>query len=157
MSTPILENSSSTSLTAGHAWATTLLRVAVGLIFAAHGAQKLLVMGPEGLAGFFGSVGIPLATLNAYLVIAVELAGGIAMIAGLGTRLIAALFAAIMVVAVATVHGAQGFFLPNGYEYNLVLLAASIALVLQGSGAFAIDNLLAGRRLAMRALSPLRA
>ena len=140
-----------------NAWGTTLLRVVVGIIFAAHGAQKLFVMGPSTLAGFFGQVGIPFPEASAYLIIAVELLGGIAMIAGLGTRVVGALFAATMAVAFATVHGPQGFFLPNGYEFVLVLFAASIALVLQGAGAFALDNLLSSRTLATREFSPLRA
>ena len=139
------------------AWGTTLLRVAVGIIFTAHGAQKLFQMTPAGLAGFFGQIGIPFPELNAYFVIAVELLGGLAMIAGLGTRLLGALFAAIMVVAFATVHGSQGFFLPNGYEFLLVLFAGSITLVLQGAGAFALDNLLAGRKSGLHELSPARA
>lgn len=125
------------------AWGTTLLRVAVGVVFTAHGLQKLLQFGPAGLAGFFASVGIPLAELNAYFIIALELLGGLAMIAGLGTRILGALFAAVMVVAFATVHGAHGFYLPNGYEYVMLVFAASVALVLQGAGAFAVDNLLA--------------
>lgn len=140
-----------------NAWGTALLRVAVGVIFTAHGAMKLFGMGAAALAGFFGQIGIPFPELNAYFIIAVELLGGIAMIAGLGTRIIGALFAATMVVAFATVHGSQGFFLPNGYEFVLVLFAASIALVLQGAGAFALDNVLAGRKLTMRELSPARA
>jgi putative oxidoreductase len=138
------------------AWGTTLLRVAVGLIFAAHGAQKLFQMTPTGLAGFFGQIGIPLPEFNAYFIITLELLGGLAMIAGLGTRIVAALFAAVMVVAIATVHGAHGFFLPNGYEYNLVLLAGSIALTLQGAGAFAVDNLLLHRATSDARLSPVR-
>ena len=127
------------------AWGNTVLRAAVGLIFVAHGAQKLFVMGPGTLAGFFGTIGIPLPALNAYAVIAIELLGGVAMIAGLATRVIAALFAIVMVVAIATVHGSQGFFLPNGYEFALVLLAASLTLLLQGGGAYALDNLLSRR------------
>lgn len=140
-----------------HAWGTTLLRVAVGVVFTAHGLQKLLQFGPAGLAGFFASVGIPLAEFNAYFIIALELLGGLAMIAGLGTRILGALFAAVMVVAFATVHGAHGFYLPNGYEYVMLVFAASVALVLQGAGAFALDNVLAGRRLRTASLSPARA
>lgn len=140
-----------------NAWGTTLLRVAVGIIFAAHGAQKAFVMGPATVGGFFGQIGIPFPELNAYFIIAVELLGGLAMIAGLGTRVVGALFAATMVVAFAAVHGAQGFFLPNGYEFVLVLFAASIALVLQGAGAFALDNVVSGRKLTTRELSPARA
>ena len=146
-----------TTVSQPFAWGTTLLRVAVGIIFTAHGAQKLFQMTPSVLAGFFGQIGIPLPELNAYFVIAVELLGGIAMMAGLGTRIVAALFAAIMVVAIATVHGAQGFFLPNGFEFNLVLLAGSIALTLQGAGAFALDNLLALRTAESPHLSTVRA
>jgi putative oxidoreductase len=139
------------------AWGTMLLRLAVGIAFTAHGAQKLFQMTPSGLAGFFGQIGIPFPELNAYFIIAVELLGGLAMIAGLGTRVLGALFAAIMVVAIATVHGAHGFFLPNGYEYTLVLLAGSIALVLQGAGAFALDNLVAERKSPLHELSTARA
>jgi putative oxidoreductase len=139
------------------AWGTTVLRAAVGIAFTAHGAQKLFQMTPAGLAGFFGQIGIPLPEFNAYLVIAIELLGGLAMIAGLGTRVLGALFAAIMVVAIATVHGAHGFFLPQGYEYTLVLLAGSIALTLQGAGAFALDNLVARRTVGEAHLSPARA
>jgi putative oxidoreductase len=139
------------------AWGTTLLRIAVGIIFVAHGAQKLFVMTPAGLAGFFEQIGIPLAAANAYFIIGLELLGGLAMIAGLGTRIIGALFAAVMVVAFATVHGPQGFFLPNGYEFVLLVFAASITLVLQGAGAFALDNVVAGRRITSRQLSPARA
>jgi putative oxidoreductase len=146
-----------TTLSTRSAWGTTLVRIAVGIVFTAHGAQKLFQMTPAGLAGFFGQVGIPLPELNAYFVIAVELLGGLAMIAGLGTRILGALFAAIMVVAIATVHGAHGFFLPNGFEYNLVLLAGSIALTLQGAGAFALDNVIAVRSVDHSRLTPVRA
>lgn len=139
------------------AWGTTLLRVAVGIVFTAHGLQKLLQFGPAGLAGFFASVGIPLAEFNAYFIIALELLGGVAMIAGAGTRVLGALFAAVMVVAFATVHGAHGFYLPDGYEFVMLVFAASVALVLQGAGAFAVDNVLAGRRLRTHELSPARA
>jgi putative oxidoreductase len=139
------------------AWGTTILRMALGLIFLVHGAQKLFVLGPATIAASFSQIGIPLPAANAYLVIAVELLGGIAMIAGLGVRVVGALFTVVMLVAIATVHGPQGFFLPNGYEFALVLLAASMATVLQGAGAFAVDNLLADRTITTRSVAPLRA
>ena len=139
------------------AWGTTLLRIAVGFVFIAHGAQKLFVMTPAGLSGFFGQLGLPVPLASAWLVIAVELVGGVAMVAGLGTRIVAALFAATMAVAIATVHGPQGFFLPNGYEYVLVLFAASISLIVQGGGAFAIDNILWERKGGFAELSAARA
>ena len=151
MSTPTINTSAAAN------WGTTLLRVVVGTTFLAHGAQKLFVMEPLGLAGFFGSLGIPFPELNAYLVIAVEILGGLAMIAGLGARIVAALFTAVMVVAIATVHAAHGYFLPNGYEFTLLLAAASGTIVLQGAGAFALDNLLRGRSVTWRETSVARA
>jgi len=130
----------------------TLLRVVVGLIFVMHGGQKLFVMGIDGVAGFFGSIGIPFAYASAVLVTAVELLGGALLIAGLFTRYVTPLLAATMVGAIATVHGSKGFFLPEGYEFALILLASSAALFLTGSGALALDDLL-GRQPA----APVRA
>lgn len=128
-----------------HAWGTTLLRIAVGIIFVAHGAQKLFQFTPAGLTGFFEQMGLPFAAANAYVVIGVELFGGLAMIAGLGTRIVAVLFAAVMAVAFGMVHLPNGFFLPDGYEFVLVLFAASVTLALQGAGALAVDNVLPRR------------
>jgi putative oxidoreductase len=124
----------------------TLLRVMVGLVFVMHGGQKLFVMGMDGLAGFFGSVGIPFAYASALLVTAVELLGGALLMAGLFTRFVTPLIAATMVGAIATVHGSKGFFLPEGYEFALTLLVANAALFLTGSGALALDNLLGRER-----------
>lgn len=133
------------SLAPRPALGTTALRLAVGIVFTAHGAQKLFQMTPAGVAAFFEQIGIPLPLANAYLVIALELLGGLALIAGLGTRVLAALLAAVMGVAFATVHASHGFFLPNGYEFVLVMFAASVTLVFQGAGAFALDNLVSER------------
>jgi len=95
------------------------------------------------LAGFFEGLGIPFAAANAYLVIAVELLGGLAMIAGLGTRIVAVLFAAV--------HGQHGFFLPDGYEFVLALFAASATLSLQEPGALAVVNVMPRRGAAATA------
>lgn len=146
-----------TQLNGTNAWGTTLLRLTVGGIFAAHGAQKLFQMTPAGVAGFFGQIGIPFPELNAYFVIALELIGGIAMITGLGTRILGALFTVVMAVSIVTVHGPNGFFLPNGYEFVLLVLVASATLVIQGAGAFALDNLIAERKPEVPELSPARA
>lgn len=124
----------------------TLLRVMVGLIFVMHGGQKLFVMGVDGVAGFFGQIGIPFAYASAVLVIAVELLGGALLMAGLFTRYVTPLIAATMIGAIATVHGSKGFFLPDGYEFALTLLVASAALFLTGSGALALDNVLGRQR-----------
>ncbi len=119
----------------------TVLRVVVGIVFAAHGWQKLTGFGLEGTAGFFGSLGVPLPQVAAVVVIALELLGGIALILGLGTRYVAPLLAFNMLVAMLLVHLPAGFFLPEGVEFVLTLMAASVALALTGSGAYALDDL----------------
>jgi len=128
------------------AWGITILRVTVGVVFFVHGCQKLFVMGVPGVAGFFGQLGIPVPLLAAGLVSAVEFLAGLALILGLGTRWVAIPLACIMVVAIVTVHGSQGFFLPKGYEFVMTLLAATVGLALLGSGAAALEDLVGGWR-----------
>jgi putative oxidoreductase len=122
-----------------------LIRVMVGVVYVAHGGLKLFSMGIDGTTAFMASQHIPLPLVSAVLVTATELLGGLALIAGLGTRLIAWPLAFAMVVAVTMVHFAGGFFAPAGFEYPLTLLVASIGLGLTGSGAFALDSLFGTR------------
>jgi len=130
----------------------TILRVVVGVTFLAHGLQKLLMFGLDGTAGFLASVGIPAAGLVAPLLIALEVFGGLALILGLFTRYVGIALAVDMLVALLTVHIANGFFVDaGGFELVLLLGAASVALSLLGSGAFALDTLLPGRKLGARA------
>lgn len=124
-----------------------LLRIGVGMVFFMHGYQKLFLMGPSGVAGFFGSLGIPAPVLAANLVTGVELLGGLSLILGLGTRFVTVPLAIDMLTAIATVHAKNGFFLPNGVEFTLTLLLANVALFTTGPGALAIDHLI-GRRAA---------
>lgn len=124
----------------------TLLRVMVGIIFVMHGWMKLFGMGLDGTAGFFGQIGIPFPYANAVFVTFLELVGGALLVAGLFTRFVAPLLAATMAVAIATVHGPKGFFLPEGYEFALSLLVANVSLFLTGSGALALDNVLGRER-----------
>jgi len=122
-------------------WAATILRVAVGTVFLAHGAQKLFVFHFGGVAQFFTQAGIPLPALSAVVVTLAEFLGGLALVLGFGTRIGALLLAFDMLGAIALVHFKGGFFAPRGLEYPFVLLAANIGLMLTGAGALALDNL----------------
>ncbi len=126
-------------------WGITVLRVVVGIVFLAHGGQKLFVWGFGGMAGFLGQVGIPAPMLAAVIVTLVEFLGGLALLLGLFTRWAAIPLAINMAVAILTVHLQAGFFLPNGYEFALTLLAATVALSLLGSGEASVDRLLEKR------------
>jgi putative oxidoreductase len=126
------------------------LRVPVGIILAAHGAQKLFGWfggyGLEGTGQWMASIGLEPGFLMALLAGLAEFAGGIALILGLLTRPAALVSAFTMVVAIFSVHFDNGLFMSNnGYEFALSLLAASVALTFQGGGAFSVDNALAGK------------
>lgn len=125
--------------------ALTLLRVVVGAIFIAHGAQKLFVFGFAGVAGGFAGMGVPMAGILGPFVGFVEFLGGMALVVGLLTRLASLGIASTMVVAILLVHLKQGFFNPGGVEFPLSLLASTIALILTGPGAWSLDALI-GRK-----------
>ena len=128
------------------------LRIAVGVVFVAHGAQKLFGIwgggGPSGTAAFFAQLGLSPAFLLALLVGFVELGGGLLLLAGAFTLYAAIALTIDMIVAVWKVHLANGFFLNwtiapgigHGYEFNLVLIAALVSLMLTGAGAQAVDR-----------------
>lgn len=128
-----------------HSWAITILRVVVGIVFFAHGWQKVFGMGIHNVAGFFGHIGIPVPLVSAGIVMAVEFLGGGLLILGLGTRLAAGLNAIDMVVAILAVHLKNGFFNPMGVEFPLTLLAACVCLMLAGPGAASVEWLFARR------------
>ena len=124
------------------------LRIPVGIIFAAHGAQKLFGWfggyGLEGTGQFFGSIGLNPGYLMALLAGLVEFFGGLALVLGVLVRPAAAALAFAMLIAVFAVHWSKGFFASSGgYEYALALLAASVALLLSGAGRFSVDRTLA--------------
>jgi putative oxidoreductase len=123
-----------------------LVRVVLGAIMAAHGAQKLFGwFGGPGLAGtgaFLGSMGFKPARVHAGVVGLAEFGGGALLAMGLLTPLGAAAVAGVMLVAIATVHWSNGFFNPSGgYEFNLLITASAIALAMTGPGEISIDHL----------------
>jgi putative oxidoreductase len=122
-----------------------LIRLVVGLVFAMHGWMKLSVMGVAGTAAFLGSLGVPLPEVNAVLIITVELVGGLLLALGAVTRIVGTLLAFSMLVAFITVHAANGFFLPDGYEFVMTLALVSAALVVTGAGGYSVDARLFGR------------
>jgi putative oxidoreductase len=122
-----------------------VLRVVTGVVFAVHGAQKLFVFGFDGVTGAFGKMGIPLPGITGPLVALVEFFGGLALIAGLLTRLASFGLAVNMLGALFMVHLAAGFFAPSGYEFVLTLASVAITLVITGAGRYSADALLARR------------
>ncbi len=121
-----------------------VLRFVVGLVFIAHGAQKLFgVWGGGGLSGTaagFGQMGLEPAYALAVIAGLVEFGGGILLVLGAFTLPAALLLILQMLVAIWKVHLANGFFLSaNGFEYNLTLIAALACLMLTGPGALSFD------------------
>lgn len=123
-----------------------ILRVAVGTIFLAHGAQKFFVFGLAGVISAFEQMGVPLPGITGPLVAFVELFGGLALIVGLLTRLAGLGLAIDMLGAMLLVHLSAGFFLPNGIEFTLALFAATVLLTLTGAGAYSLDSTIEARR-----------
>jgi len=123
-----------------------LIRVILGVSFVAHGSQKLFGwFGGHGLAGtggFFESIGMKPGKTMAFLAGLGELVGGLLFTFGLLTPIGAILIALTMIVAIAKVHGPNGWIKPNGYEYNLLLIVVAIGIALVGPGTYAIDSLL---------------
>ena len=125
-----------------HEAAATILRLVLGVTFLIHGAAKVQG-GIENTVGFFESLGFP--GFSAYIVALVELVGGLAMLLGVGTRVVSILFAIVLAVAVVKVKLAGGF-LGNGqmagFELDLALLAMSLFLAITNKSLFALDNVI---------------
>lgn len=139
-------------------YALVALRLVVGYGFAAHGWAKL-ARGPDGFATVLAAIGVPAPHLAAWATVAVEILGGVAVMAGAGVVVVTPLLAAIMVTALVTVHLRYGFssirltsvsdtgatFGPVGYELNLLYLAALATLAAAAPGALSIDGWIARR------------
>jgi len=133
-------------------WVITIVRIVLGVVFFAHGAQKAL--------GWFGGAGLqstvrvfreqlripaPLALLS----VAAEFLGGLGLIVGLLSRIAALGIAVVMIVALVAVHGKFGFFMNwygekqgHGIEYHILVLALALAVIIKGAGAFSLDQVL---------------
>ncbi len=135
-------------------WAMLILRLALGIVFLAHGSQKVLgLFGGPGLSQTFktfSSMGIP--PFFAALDVAAEFLGGLFLIIGFLTRVSALGIAAVMVVAVYMVHWHNGFFMnwfgrmpagKEGFEYHILAFGAAVALVFKGGGKLSLDRAVA--------------
>jgi len=129
----------------------TVLRLVLGVVFFAHGAQKMLGWfggyGFHGTMGFFMHFGMPAPV--AFLIICTEFFGGLGLIVGLLTRIAALGISGLMIGAIFMVHMPNGFFMNwagtqkgEGYEYHLLALAIAATLLLRGAGAFSADRAL---------------
>lgn len=127
-------------------WGIALIRAVVGIVFLAHGSQKMFSYGFAGVAGFFAHAGIPVSAVSAVVVTLVEFLGGLALLLGVGTRVAALLLAVDMLGAIVFVHAKGGFFLPAGSEFALTLLVTNLGLLLAGPGAAALDNVISRRK-----------
>lgn len=148
-------------------WAPIPLRLVVGYGFLAHGYAKL-VKGPDVFAGILHAIGVPAPHLMAWLTILIEVFGGIAVLLGAFVPLVSVPMAAVLLVAMFTVHLPYGFssikliavtsagavFGPPGYETDLLYLACLAALVAGGSGPLALGGDIANRRSGPAAAGP---
>lgn len=126
------------------------LRVPAGIIFMAHGAQKLFGAfggyGLEGTGQWMGSIGLEPGYLMALLAGSAEFFGGLLILLGLLVRPSAVVLAFTMLVAIVIVHLPNGLFMSNGgYEFGLALLAISVSLVVSGAGKFGLDNIITSK------------
>ena len=121
-------------------WAPLTLRVALGIIFVWHGYDKLTAIGIPGVAGFLGSLGIPFPELMAYILTYGEFIVGGFLILGLFTHVAAKFTTIVAIVAFFTVHLKNGFAIGNGgYEFIMLIFAASVSLLITGAGAYSLD------------------
>ncbi len=126
-------------------WASLPLRLSLGIIFIAHGAQKAFGwFGGNGISGFAGmltNLGFRPPLFWACLTACTELIGGLLLILGLFTRMACALLFVVMLVAVTAIHFPNGFFASNGgFEFNFLIMAALVSLAIMGTGKFSLNR-----------------
>ncbi len=132
-----------------------ILRVLLGVVFLPHGMQKLLGWfggyGFDGTMGFFtGTLGIP--AVLAFLAIIAEGLGSLGLLTGFLTRISAFGIGVNMVVAIILLHLQHGFYMNwsgkqagEGYEFHLLVIAMSIALIIKGGGKWSVDRIVADK------------
>src|SRR5690606_24992483 len=119
--------------------AATILRVSMGVLFLAHAGLKLFIFTPAGTVGYFASLGLP--GPLAYLVIAAELFGGLALILGVQTRWVSLALVPILLGSIYVPHGAAGFIFSNeggGWEFPAFWAVTLLVQALLGDGAYAL-------------------
>jgi putative oxidoreductase len=123
-----------------------VLRVVIGVIFIAHGYMKFFKMGMGGTIGFMTQIGVPAPTLIAWFVTFAELIGGIALILGIFTLPVGLALAVDVGGAIWYAKRGGGLLAPKGFELELTLLAAALAIALTGPGALSLRNALRRKR-----------
>ena len=123
--------------------APVILRLVLGVIFIGHGWGKLFGEGnPAGFAGWLGSMGLEPSYLLAIAAGLAETLGGALLIVGLLTRVAASSLVIVMLVAIGLVHMDAGMFGKGGYEFQLLLLAGVVTLLIQGAGKLSVDEMI---------------
>ena len=118
-----------------------ILRLATGAFFLVHGLIKLFIFTPAGTAGYFQSIGLPGAL--GYLTMLLEIAGGLALIAGIATRYVSLVLAGVLLGAAAFGHAGNGFTFSNpcgGWAYPVLWAVTMLALALLGDGAWSLGR-----------------
>ncbi|GAA1456814.1 DoxX family protein [Williamsia maris] len=126
--------------------ASLLARVGLGVVFLAHGLQKLNVWGYSGTKAAFDGMGAPVPGVSAFLATWIEILGGIALIAGVLTPIVGLLLFLDMVGAYFIAHAGNGIWVADGgYEFVLALGAGSLLIAAVGAGKFSVDGVLGSR------------
>ncbi|HLF32129.1 MAG TPA: DoxX family protein [Xanthomonadales bacterium] len=124
-------------------WGMTILRIVTGVLFLGHGAPKFGFIGDgnlDGVAGMMGGLGLPAPMVAAFLLAFFETFGGAFLVIGLLTRFWSAGLAFAMFIAVTLVHLPNGMFAEGGYQWALLLMACSLALLFEGAGKASLDQ-----------------
>jgi putative oxidoreductase len=127
-------------------WGLLPLRCVVALVFLMHGGQKVLYFGVSGVADMLSKLGFVYPTFFAVLLMVIEVAGGLAILFGLFTRVAGLVLAVEMAIAIYVARLGGGFFTPYGFEFELTLMGACLTFAAVGAGGASLDDLMRRRR-----------